>query len=181
MLEPIESVRRLRGMSNLARTAGLLVALSVSLAGCATDTTTTFSPSPAGTEGYTFVDTPAPTPDGKGTDAEGCPLPLGPDDPHGDYVDFIYYNGRSYLIDGELSADAPEGALGRELGTVQCQLVGHQIQVEGYDLGSGDASYLDPGTPFFARVGQPTERQIVARLDDGRLIVYDVDGRGLRQ
>lgn len=34
MREPIESGRRLRGMSNLAGTGGLLVALSVSLAAC---------------------------------------------------------------------------------------------------------------------------------------------------
>jgi len=40
VMEPIGRWR-LRGVSNLARTAGLLVTLSVSLAGCATYTSTT--------------------------------------------------------------------------------------------------------------------------------------------
>ncbi len=60
-MEPFESVRRLRSMFNLARTAGLLVALSVSLSGCSTDTDSTGmetqSPSPVvETEGYTYRD-----------------------------------------------------------------------------------------------------------------------------
>ncbi len=68
MMEPFESVRRLRSVFNLARTAGLLVALSVSLAGC-TGTGPPLRPDTDGavkeTEGYTYWD------GGKSTDTEG--------------------------------------------------------------------------------------------------------------
>lgn len=127
--------------------------------------------------------------DSAGTDAEGkCPPPLGPNDVHADYSDFIYFDGRSYGLAGALPAEANQDtlghklraagankeALGPKLGTVQCQLQGRDT--DGYELGSGDASYLDPGTPFFARRGKPTERQIV--VDDGRLVLYSVGAKG---
>lgn len=96
-------------------------------------------------------------------------------DVHGDYPNFLYYDGRSYVLVKELPAVVDLDVLGRKLGTVECQL--HMHDTEGYQLGSGDASFLDPGTPFFERKGQPTEQQLVARYDHGCLAIYDVDAK----
>lgn len=106
-----------------------------------------------------------------------CPEPLGPNaTTHGDYVDFIRFEDRDYYQARHLPAGTRAGVLGRKLGTVQCELTGKDT--EGYDIRSGDAAHLSPGTPFFAHEEKRTEKWIVVRHADGSLDIYSTRVRG---
>ncbi len=103
-----------------------------------------------------------------------CPPPRESDNlSHPDFADFLRYKGRYYGLTRQttpIPADMKGDVLGRRLGTVQCQLT--TADTDGYDIRSGDAAFLEPGTPFFARKGKPIETQILVRREDRSLIVY---------
>ncbi len=138
-MEPFESVRRLRHMFNLARTAGLLAALSVSLAGCTS--------SPAGLK----ADTPPslqPTSDGgvrPGQKVETPPLKVAPPGATVketfDYelvthcgIRWAYFNGRRWITPRR---DLPEGWGAASPQAGQMKVLSHDLAVftsEGHEL-----------------------------------------------
>ncbi len=104
-----------------------------------------------------------------------CPEPLDVNaTTHIDWADFLSIRGPSLLPNERALIGHASRRAGPQAGCGPCQLLGKDA--EGYEVRSGDASYLAPGTPMFAHKSKSPETHIVVRKDEGSLVLCSIHG-----
>ncbi|HEX6288275.1 MAG TPA: hypothetical protein VFZ66_03750 [Herpetosiphonaceae bacterium] len=91
-----------------------------------------------------------------------------------DWVDFVQFNGTTYLAShGEAGRALEEADLGPEFARVQFKLA-ENVNDPGYQSKDGDAAFLERGTSVHTVRGyQPQFR--LAAVRDGQIILYEAD------
>ena len=89
-----------------------------------------------------------------------------------DWVDFIKWNGVSYLALPNAGAQLPATALGAQVGTVK-KKVADVVDDPAYQTQNGDAAFLPIGTSIYALAGYRTSFRLA--VNTTRVIVYEED------
>ena len=87
-----------------------------------------------------------------------------------DWVNFIQVGSTQYVA----GPQSPTVLQERELGPVYAHVkfkVSGNVCDPNYRLKDGDAAFLDPGTPIYQVIGQPSGQELASRFN-GSIVVY---------
>ncbi len=103
-----------------------------------------------------------------------CSCSLGSTNAIIDWVDFIRFQGITYLAAyARVGRRLQESDVGPVFATVRFKLEGNVHDLH-YRSKDGDAAFLDPGTPIYAVQGYSAQFRLAAHRD-GQLILYEAD------
>lgn len=94
-----------------------------------------------------------------------------------DWVNFIKYNGITYLGDSANAGRAlTKNDLGPQFATVKSKLSGN-VNIPGYQLQDGDAAFLNVGTPIYTMKGYKSTFRLVAydSNNNNHLVLFEAD------
>jgi hypothetical protein len=90
-----------------------------------------------------------------------------------DWVDFVQWNGISYLAVEPTTTPVSESLLGPKLGITKRKLAGNETDPS-YKVQEGDAAFLAAGTPIYTMSGYRASYRIAAK-NAARLLIYEAD------
>jgi len=87
-----------------------------------------------------------------------------------DWVNFIQVGSTQYVAGPQSPTVLQESELGPVYAHVKFKVSGNVCDPN-YRLKDGDAAFLDPGTPIYQVIGQPSGQELAARFN-GSIVVY---------
>ena len=87
-----------------------------------------------------------------------------------DWVNFMQVGSTQYVAGPQSPTVLQESELGAVYAHVKFKVSGNVCDPN-YRLKDGDAAFLDPGTPIYQVIGQPSGQELAARFN-GNIVVY---------
>ena len=87
-----------------------------------------------------------------------------------DWVNFIQVGSTQYVAGPQPPTVLQKSELGAVYAHVKFKVSGNVCDPN-YRLKDGDAAFLDPGTPIYQVIGQPSGQELAARFN-GSIVVY---------
>jgi hypothetical protein len=92
---------------------------------------------------------------------------------HIDWVNFVRFQGITYLANGDAGREIQSADLGTQFATVRFRLSGN-VNDPNYQTRDGYAAYLDPGTPVYRIKGYAATFRLAA-YQGGRVVLFEAD------
>lgn len=92
---------------------------------------------------------------------------------HVDWVNFVRFQGITYLANSDAGREIQSADLGPQFATVRFRLSGN-VDDPNFQTRDGDAAYLDPSTPVYRVSGYATTFRLAA-YQGGRIVLFEAD------